>query len=85
MKTPAILPGPYPIKIIVKQSHTIYDNVLRILKKHFPAVTQSDITQNQSKANRYVSITATVQAEDEESLKQLNEDLQQLPEVIMVL
>ena len=80
-----ILPGPYPIKIVINNEETVLQAVLQIVNSHFPKLDNNQIKYKHSKDDHYISMTVTPYVKTEEQLKKLNRSLKELTGVIMIL
>ncbi len=85
MSAKPVLPGPYPIKIVTRNSDETLVAILNTVREHYPDYDVEKTKQNLSKGNQYVSTTVTIYAESEEQLKKLHQALMKVPDVIMVL
>lgn len=75
----------FPIKIIGKNTEKFQDEVTKIIFTHFPGIPEPQIKCNPSSESNYISITATVYAEDQKTLDSLYQELSKHPEMKMVL
>ena len=55
------------------------------MQSHFPDVSEDSISERQSKADRYLSLTITVNAESREQIDAVFRELSSHEHVIMVL
>lgn len=78
-------PCPFPIKIIGKSSDEFEGIVLGILNQHAPDLGEGAITLHYSKHDKYISITATINATSREQLDNVYRALSSHPDVIMAL
>lgn len=87
MSTETLLKFPcvFPIKVIGKNSTEFVTDVFRMTQHHFPDFTLDGMTQRPSKNSRYIAITITVYAQDQETLNKLYQALSGHPDSEMVL
>ena len=78
-------PCTFPIKIVGLANDTFELSVLTIIKKHFPDLAEGSLKQKPSGEGKYLSITATVLAENKQQLDDLYQALSDCPDVIMAL
>lgn len=80
-----VFPCEFPIKIIGKATPNFFTEITEIIKKYFPDILETSISNHLSEKGNYQSITATVYALDQASLDALYKDLTQHPDIHMVL
>ncbi len=78
-------PCDFPIKIIFKNEPGAADELLTIVRRHHPNLASDAIKQQSSKLENYASITATVEAQNQDSLDLLYRELTKHVHVKMVL
>jgi len=78
-------PCHFPIKIIGSNSCVFLEEIKQITMKHFPDVEQSALTHKLSKDGNYLAITVTVFAESQDMLDAFYREVNQHPEIKMVL
>ena len=78
-------PCAFPIKIVGLANAVFELNVLAIIKKHFPTLTEGSLKQRPSAEGKYLAFTVTVDAESQKQLDALYQELTKCPDVIMVL
>lgn len=78
-------PCQFPIKIIGKSSPEFEGVVVSILNQHVPDLGEGAITLHYSEQQKYISMTATINATSQEQLDNLYRDLSSHPDVIMAL
>ena len=80
-----IFPCDFPIKIIGHNTLTFFKEISTLIRKYFPNTEEKKITSQLSQQGNYLSITATLYAEDQPTLDALYTELTQHPDVKMVL
>ena len=78
-------PTDFPIKIIFQNIPGAIDELLEIVRRHHPELSDDAIKQQVSKNGNYLSITTTVLAKDQASLDGLYQELTKHPHIKMVL
>lgn len=78
-------PCRYPVKILGIASERFSKEVVDIVRKHAPELTDSDISNKNSSRGRFLSITCIINATGEQQLSDLFEDLKRQEDVKMVL
>ncbi|MDQ2993422.1 MAG: DUF493 domain-containing protein [Pseudomonadota bacterium] len=78
-------PCQFPIKVVGYNTPEFEVAVLTIFRKHVHDLGESAISQKQSKNNRYLSITAVVNATSQEQLDALYQDLSESTDVLFAL
>lgn len=78
-------PCDFPIKIIFNNVPGAKEEIVDILNRHHPELTESAIKLQLSQNGSYASITVSVTAKDQASLNQLYQDLTQNSHTKMVL
>ena len=78
-------PTPFPIKIMGRRESGFTTAVLEIIKRHAPDFMPGTLESRPSREGKYVSLTATVNAQSREQLDALYRELCDLPSVVMVL
>ncbi len=78
-------PTDYMFKIMGEPSPEFEQDVLAILHKHFPKITEGALQYKYSQGNKYLSISATVYAENFEQIEHTYRDLKANPRVLFVL
>ncbi len=78
-------PCDFPIKIIGNNTTSFVDDILAIVNAHFPALDTALITKNLSKDSKYISLTVTVFAENQNMLDAFYQDVTNHPDIKMVL
>lgn len=78
-------PCHFPVKIIGKKTATFFSEITTIIKQHFPATTDDMVVARDSQQGNYLSITATVYVNDQDSLDALYREISSHPDIKMVL
>jgi putative lipoic acid-binding regulatory protein len=78
-------PCEIPIKVFGRNEPRFRDAVLEVVRSHFPGVTEDSVSERQSKADRYLSLTITVNAESRDQIDAVFTELSSHEHVIMVL
>lgn len=78
-------PCKFVIKIMGKKDDTFEANVIAILKKHFPDFDESTIKKMPSKGDKFVSLSASVFAENKAQLDAAYQALHDCDDVLMTL
>lgn len=78
-------PCDFPVKILGKVGFEFEGTVVSIIRKHFPQLSEGAIELKSSKKGNYVSITATLHAENKAQLDALYQELVDCKEVLIVL
>lgn len=84
-KTALTFPCDFPIKIFGHANTNFETNVVGIVRKHFPNVSEAAFKLNQSKEAKYLAITVTVHATSQTELDALYQELSTNDQVVMVL
>lgn len=78
-------PCEFQIKIIGNHKENFVAEMKAIIRKHFPETEDSSIRSQASKNNNFLSLTASLYVEDQETLDALYRELTQHPDTKMVL
>ena len=78
-------PTLFPIKIMGRRESGFTTAVIEIVKRHAPDFQPGTLETRPSREGKYVSLTATVNAQSREQLDALYQELCDLPSVVMVL
>ena len=78
-------PCDFPIKIILNNQAGATDEVIYLVRRHHPELSDSAIKTSMSQNKKYVSITITITAQNQDSLDALYRELTLLPYMKMVL
>lgn len=83
--TQLTFPCIFPIKVMGKMDPDFEAEVICIVNKHVPNLSEGAIKLNTSKNANYLSITITIEAQSKEQLDKLYTDLTACKKVIMAL
>ncbi len=75
----------FPIKIVFQNVPGVEENLLAVLRRHYPDINEETLKRNLSKNGSYIAMTIEIYALDQVSLDQLYLELTQQPHVNMVL
>ncbi len=78
-------PCEYPIKILGRSRPGFAQAIVAVVSRHSPEFDPSTIEMRTSKANKYLSLTCTIQAQSKKQLDALYQELCDHPMVAMVL
>lgn len=78
-------PCEFPVKIIGKNNPGFANNVMNIVRKHYPGTLDNAMTHQASQKNNYLAVTVTVHALNQSVLDALYLELTQYPDIKMVL
>ena len=78
-------PASFPVKIMGKDEPGFHDAVAEILARHVAPLETLPVTKQPSKEGRFVSLTVTIEARDQEQLDALYRDLSAHHLVLMAL
>ena len=78
-------PCDFPIKIIFKNEPGAQDELLAIVRRHHPEMSEGAFAFQPSQNGNFVSITAVVHAQNQASLDDLYRELAQNPHIKIVL
>lgn len=78
-------PCTFPIKAMGLSQHDIEGIVRKVIRLHADASAENTLRQKHSNGGKYVSITFTVQAQNQEQLDSLYRELSSHEEIVMVL
>ena len=78
-------PTLFPIKIMGRRESGFTTAVLQVILRHAPDFMPGTLESRPSREGKYVSLTATVNAQSREQLDALYQELCDLPSVVMVL
>lgn len=78
-------PCDFPIKIIGMNKKNFFSEIKSIVLKHFPKTKDASFIKKLSDNDKYLSITATVNAKNKKELDFLYMDLTKHPDIKMVL
>lgn len=78
-------PCEFPIKIFGADDAELRREVLSIIARHWGELDESRISERRSSGGRFVSITATIVAQNRAQIDAIYEDLTASPHVVMSL
>jgi len=78
-------PCEYPIKIMGRSKPGFAQSIVEVVSRHSPGFDAATVEMRTSKANNYLSLTCTIQAQSKEQLDSLYQELCDHPMVVMVL
>ena len=78
-------PCQFPLKIIGFADDAFEGIVIGILNQHVPDLGEGAIVSKKSKGNKYLSITATINAQSQEQLDAIYQALSSDPRILVVL
>ena len=83
--SPIQFPCDFIIKVMGKNEGDFKGLITNIIKKHYPDITEDNITTRPSKDNNYLAVTIKVYANSKEELDKLYHELSDTPEILMAL
>lgn len=78
-------PCQFPIKAIGRNSVEFEATVIAIVKKHANNLTENAVKVRPSKGDTFIGVTVTIEAQSKKQLDAIYQDLNDCPEVRMVL
>jgi putative lipoic acid-binding regulatory protein len=75
----------FPVKIIGTNTQSFLHDIKEITAKHFPDLTDSDVTHKLSQQSNFLAITVTVYVQSQELLDAYYQALVKHPDIKMVL
>jgi len=78
-------PLDFPLKIMGKNEPGFVEAVLDIVRSHAPDLDETKVELRRSKKNSYLSVTCVIRAVSREQLDALYTELNDHPNVVMVL
>lgn len=78
-------PIDFPLKIMGKNEPGFVEAVLDIVRNHAPDLDETKVELRRSKKNSYLSVTCVIRAVSREQLDALYTELNDHPNVVMVL
>ena len=73
------------IRCIGKNTDSLRDQVLAIVRRHVSAVPEKAVSQRLSNGGKYLSVTITVMVENQSQYESLFRDLRKNPDIVSVL
>ena len=80
-----VFPCPYPIKVLGRAGEDFQPGVMRIFNERAPGFEPKDVLIKDSRNGTFQSITITIEAQSEEQLRLIHQDLMGTGLVSMVL
>ena len=80
-----VFPCPYPIKVLGRAGEAFQPTVIRIFNERAPGFESKDVLIKDSRNGTFQSITITIEAQSEEQLRLIHQDLMGTGLVSMVL
>lgn len=84
-KAQLVFPCFFPIKVMGKKHADFEAEIISIVNKHAPNLSEGAIKINESKNGTYISMTITIDAQSKEQLDNIYFDLTACKKVIMAL
>jgi hypothetical protein len=78
-------PLAFPVKIMGRNEPGFVDAVVEIVRRHAPDLDDAAVELRRSRKNRYLSVTCVIRAVSREQLDALYTELNDHPNVVMVL
>lgn len=78
-------PCDFAVKAFGKKDSDLQQTVYTLVKTHAPDLTPEDVTMRESSGGRYVSVTASFQAESKAQLDEIYQALTDSDQVLMSL
>ena len=78
-------PLDFPLKVMGRNEPGFVDAVVRIVRTHAPDLDDATVELRRSKKNSYLSVTLVIRALSREQLDALYTELNDHPNVVMVL
>lgn len=78
-------PCKFPIKALGYNTNQFDSRIVEILHRHTTDISEGTITSRISRGGKYISVTIVVQAENQQQLDAIYQDLSDCPEVLMAL
>ena len=80
-----VFPCPYPIKVLGRAGENFQPAVVRMFEERAPGFEPGDVVIKGSRKGTFQSITITIEAQSEEQLRLIHQDLMDTGLVSMVL
>ena len=80
-----VFPCPYPIKVLGRAGATFQPAVMAVFNQHAGGFSEQDVLVKDSRKGTFQSITVTIEAQSEEQLRLIHQDLMDTGLVSMVL
>lgn len=78
-------PCQFPIKIMANPQKETVNFILSVFEKYVPEHNKIEFKTRESKSGKYISITATFEAQSKEQLDNIYREISAHPEIHMVL
>ncbi len=78
-------PCDFQIKIIGSNTKSFAKDIVKIARKHFPEITDTEIEKKPSQNNNYLAISIMLHVKDQITLDALYMELTKHPDIKMVL
>ncbi len=78
-------PCEFPIKIMGRRDETFETEVIGIVRKHVPDLTESAVSRRASEKGNYVAVTVTITAISKQQLDNIYQELNAHEAVLMTL
>jgi len=75
----------YPVKIVGENHSAFAEDVIELVRRHAPEITDAHVKVRASNAGNYCSVTISIRATGEVQLRELHETLKGHPLVHLVL
>ncbi len=85
MTEPTLYPGTVAMKVFIIDNENIKNNIIDIVKKSFPSLSDDDISFSHSSKSKYLSITFKIFVNTKEEIDEIYKIISQHPDVKMVL
>ena len=80
-----VFPCTYPIKVLGRAGSTFQPAVMSVFNQYAAGFSEQDVLVKESRNGTFQSITITIEAQSEEQLRQIHQDLMDTGLVSMVL
>ena len=80
-----VFPCAYPIKVLGRAGSTFQPAVMSVFNQYAAGFSERDVLVKDSRNGTFQSITITIEAQSEEQLRQIHQDLMDTGLVSMVL
>jgi len=80
-----VFPCSYPIKVLGRSGEHFQASVMTIFSRRAPGFEAKDVVIKDSRRGTFQSITVTIEAQSEEQLRQIHQDLMETGLVSMVM
>jgi putative lipoic acid-binding regulatory protein len=80
-----VFPCAYPIKVLGRAESTFQPAVMTVFNQHAAGFSEQDVVVKDSRKGTFQSITVTIEAQSEDQLRLIHQDLMDTGLVSMVL